>query len=807
MVEILLKHIEYTPTLANEKQLHEVARQMSNFCQPIGKLEEVRKAYENQTLLDYILNTDMNIKDESKIEQLRLLNAKLDTSPKADGRLWTKLAQKFPRSEAKGQVLRYIEMAINNSCEKEATNYLLKLLENEEIVKEEIPGSLFKAAFMASIDANQLTSLLSIMPKRNSRVKNMNDYIDQMKASIELNNSVGTLIVKEKIKYSSDVKEIFEFIMEDKSTSDIIKMKLLGAILEGLPKESEMIVAIKELKQNYEALINIKRVIKNSDGQDILNEQEFLNNKTYREQVINKYAKLMINMNISTDILMSYLEGSDYTVVVMEALFDKSFSLEELTKECDAILKTANIDNKEIILEKILPICKTNMHYLYCVGKLTNKDPIYNTLLLVMKESVPVQYFYNFGEDYTPKEPEIAEDHKDLIKTLILEDNECKSFLHNLYMAVYKEISDENIYIYYNLLCKLAIAKYKELQPLLVFPLWLFKKLDWLRPQFGHNRNKHIKSSAITAYKWIFSKVQIESFLMKEEERVARKIANYLRILIEYEIKKQSEFLTIGVISIALHKLVKKQLLSLEKDLNLFLTEFFYRLFKASTLTPEITKLFQNIKSLEVYSVLDYCIKASDKTFNIFIEVSREHIKSMPTLGNYVNDVLQSLVEAFVSNNKFPDIPFYYGLNTMKLNEGLNEIKNNWEVARTLQAYIKFAKIVFPEVANEILKPLWSEDYAETVKSVAFIMFENEFSELYGEEAIRVFLLKVTLKQLESPYEDLKTADEVTKFIDDYLKSNTKAKVKEYSNLLALGIISANYIEKTNKGNVNIKYR
>jgi hypothetical protein len=809
MVEILLKYIEYTPTLANEKQLHEVAREMSYFCQPTGKLKEIRNAYEKQTLLDYILNTNMDIGDKRKIEQLRVLNAKLDTSPKADGRLWTKLAQEFPKRDAKDQVLRYIEMAINNSCEKEATNYLLELLEDEEILKEEIPTTLFKAAFMASIDANQLTSLLLIMPKRNPRVKDLSGYLGQMKAGIELNNSVATLIVKEQAKNPSDIKRMLELTMEDKSTSDRVKMKLLGVMLEALPKESEMAETIRDLKQNYEALINIKKAIRQSNEEDSLDEQEFLNNKSYREQMINKYAKLMIGMNLFTHILMSYLKGSDYTVMAISALFDKPFALERLTKECDAILESAKVNNKEIILEKILPICKTNTHYLYCIGKLATKEdkPIHDTLLSVMKESVPIQYFYNFGEGFIPKEPEIYEDHKALIKTLITKDNESTSFLHNLYMIIYKEISDENVYVYYNLLCRLHLVKYKELQPLLVFPLWLLKKLDWLRPQFGHNRSKHIKNSATLAFKWTFSKVQLESFLTKEVEKVARKVADYLKVLLEYEIKKQSESLTIGVISIALHKLIKKQLLSLKEDHNLFLSELFYRVFKASTLTSETIKLFQSIKSLEIYSVLDYCIKAPDKLFDILIAVSREHNDSILTLGKYVKDVLQSLTEAFISNKKFPQIHFYYGLNMMKLNERLSEIKSKWEVARALQVYMKFAKVVFPEIANEILKCLWSKDYTETVKNVAFIMFENEFSEIYGEETVRAFLLKVILKQLKSPYKDLKTPSDIIEFIKDYLKNNTKGKAKEYSNLLALGMISVNYIEKTTKGNVNSSNR
>ena len=161
----MLKNIGYTPELANEKQLHIIIQEMSEFCSPNTKFKEIRNAFLNKTLTDYILNTGVDIEDNNIVEKLRKLNETLDNTQKADGRLWNTIASKFFENGEILTAMKYLENLIPGNCEKEAANYLFEQLKGTNIKVEDIPQCLFKAAFFSRIASNQLSNLLLLIPK------------------------------------------------------------------------------------------------------------------------------------------------------------------------------------------------------------------------------------------------------------------------------------------------------------------------------------------------------------------------------------------------------------------------------------------------------------------------------------------------------------------------------------------------------------------------------------------------------------------------------------------------------------------
>jgi len=834
MLELLLKYVGQNVEVTNEKNLHYIVQDMSEFCQPSTKLAKVREAVAKNSLISYILNTGMNLRDKEKVSKLRELNKRFDNSTVADAKLSFMIAQKFKDLKIIDCALDYLEKSISHNYAKESIKYLLDWIKNGEINITQIPNKLLQSAFLSDLEPKQLSDLISIVLPKNDNIdflSSPSSIVLHLKMSAELNNEISNSIISNKLPTDSKMLwNSVENIIDSNEISDNFKYKLVSRISQNIAvckskveneefekAKIELLQKVEEIKDSYNLLTDIKLSLKSTEEKkDKIDDKKFIKDNEYRKKIIDQNAKLMIGMNVLKTALLKHIDADEYVIIAISGLFEKQLSLENLTTECDLHLNTAKSDPKNLILTRILPVCTKNEHFLYCIKKISTGTHIkMYDLLNMVHEILPIQFFYNFGPNFNPSfdMKNIPENTAEFIKNNLIINlkNEANSgYIEKLYYACYANLNDSNFYLHLNLLRRIQEIHCEEIQPNIIWPLWLLKKFDWIRPQTGIKRNKFMRDSMQIAYDWVFSNIT-ENLSFGE----IQEILWYCEMMFKYESKIGPGALPISVISKFVHSLLKSKKITDHKLVNsgfLIISEIVYQIYKIQD-SFEREKICNFIAKnsieklpLDPYLIINYAILNIPNSLQIVLKTCPEELKSLLKISEFLQNSINSQLEFLTTSIKIPEIPYFYQLDSLNLNEKLHLIIQKWDALKMFVKYIDFLKIASPDLISPALRNIWENTTDITVKRIFIILFESLLSEIYGKIAIAEFLFKNAQIQLKIAPQSIKIPKniiEVFDFIREYEKNKGKEilNCEECCELLSYAIICSKFVEnKEHKG-------
>lgn len=593
MLELLLRFDPKNSDLRSEEEIHHIAQDMSEIVQPHTKLAKMREHIAKRTLVNYIIESGLELRDKRKIEKLRQLNGRLDESELADAKLSFRLAQKFAEMRAYSESLEYLEQCVRKKYAREGAKFLLNLIQNKIVPDEAIPQTLVQALLVADVEPKQLSDLVAFLPKKPCRLDHPSDYVRHLRTSVELGNDVSAIMTSQLNSILPALPGIVDQILDDREITDRLRHRLVARVSSDLTlaklqeangelekKRLEALERIESLNDTLGLLCDIKQsVFRMQECKERINDKQFLKDPAYRKRMIDSYARIVIEMRQDNASLLKHIDPGEYARLAIAALFERNIELSQLGKECDDYLEKAatspsakGVSNtKTIVAEQILPLCRHNNHFLYCIRKLADPaaaagNRLYDLLLLLKDvEGLHVEYFYNFGAGFVPQEPaEVDADHRAFIKQMvpIATPKENIGFVERLYQSVYLHSTDANLFILYSLMSTIQQQTYaKGIQPSAVFPLWLLKRLDWVRPQVGPKRNKHIKDSVDLAHEWAFANVSMGAILAsmaKDPAATVLELVGHLRAVFDFEARYGPASLGVGVVAKAVHGMVKK---------------------------------------------------------------------------------------------------------------------------------------------------------------------------------------------------------------------------------------------------------
>lgn len=84
----------------------------------------------------------------------------------------------------------------------------------------------------------------------------------------------------------------------------------------------------------------------------------------------------------------------------------------------------------------------------------------------------------------------------------------------------------------------------------------------------------------------------------------------------------------------------------------------------------------------------------------------------------YAEKMLDLAVNQIIGKSDLQEIPYFYKLTSLKFNDKLQKLINEWKIVSLLRGYFKLAKLMAPDSLIKVIRKMWECEKNQMAKLI-----------------------------------------------------------------------------------------